>query len=179
MEKDSLTIDELICNLASNDDPTRVKARQSLVIAGRGAVPYLIKALGDKYDSTRAEAVKALAEIGGEEAAPGLVKALQDEEFGIRWAAAEGLIAMNAGSLKALFQALEEKPDSILLREGAHHVIHGLARGELRKYLAPVLVALEGPAPMPQTLMAAHRAMEDMQKAKIPVFAETQFTHKH
>ncbi len=179
MEQDSVSINELICNLASSDDSTRIKARQSLVTMGRRVVPYLIKALGDKYDSTRAEAVKALAEIGGEESAPGLVKALQDEEFGIRWAAAEGLIAMNARSLKALFQALEEKPDSSLLREGAHHVIHGLARGELRKYLAPVLVALEGPAPMPQTLMAVHRAMEDMEKAKIPVLGGTDFTHRH
>ncbi len=167
MEEDSITIDEQICNLASSDDPTRIKARQSLVAIGRRAVPYLIRALEDKYDSTRSEAVKALTEIGGEETAPGLVKALHDEEFGIRWAAAEGLIAMNVRSLKALFQALEEEPDCSLLREGAHHVLHGLARGELRKYLTPVLAAVEGPAPMAQTLVAAYRAMEDMQKAKI------------
>ena len=167
MDKDSQTIDRLIRDLASDDDSKRIEARHSLVIIGRPAVPHLIGALEDKYDSTRSEAVKALAEIGGQEAAPGLAKALQDEEFGTRWAAAEGLIAMNAKGLKALFQALEEKPDSSLLREGAHHVIQGLARGELRKYLMPVLVALEGPAPIPQTLVAAYRAMEDMQKAKI------------
>lgn len=167
MTKDAQTIHNLISDLASYDDSTRKNARFSLVFVGKQAVPRLVEALRDRNDLARWEATKALAEIGDSEAAPALVKALEDEEFGIRWTAAEGLTGMNVKGLRALFLALEEKPDSSLLREGAHHVLYGLARGELKKYIGPVLVALEGAAPIAQTLVAAYRAMEDMRKAKI------------
>jgi HEAT repeat protein len=167
MTKGAQTINNLINDLASDDDSTRKNARYSLVAVGKRAIPRLAEALRDRNDLARREATKALAEIGDSEAAPALVKALEDEEFDIRWTAAEGLTGMNVKGLRALFLALEEKPDSSLLREGAHHVLHYLARGELRKYLVPVLVALEGPAPIAQTLVTAYRAMEDMQKAKI------------
>jgi HEAT repeat protein len=160
-------VNNLICDLVSNDDSTRKHARLSLVAFGKRAVPRLVEALRDRSDQVRWEAAKALAEIGDPDAAPALVKTLEDEEFGIRWTAAEGLIGMNVKSLKPLFLALEQKPDSVLVREGAHHVLHSLARGELRKYLVPVLAAMEGPAPVTQTLVAAFRAMEDLQKAKI------------
>jgi HEAT repeat protein len=167
MNKDAETINNLISDLASDDDSIRKSARFSLVGIGKRAIPHLVEALRERSDLVRWEATKALAEIGDSEVAPALVEALGDEEFGIRWTAAEGLTEMNVKGLRALFLALEQKPDSSLLREGAHHVLHYLARGELKKYLAPVLAALEGPAPIAQTLTAAYRAMEDMQKAKI------------
>jgi HEAT repeat protein len=167
MNKDAETINNLISDLGSDDDSARTNARFSLVAIGKRAIPHLVEVLKDRKDLVRWEAAKVLAEIGDSEAAPALVKVLEDEEFAIRWTAAEGLTGMNVKGLRALFLALEEKPDSSLLREGAHHVLHYLARGELRKYLAPVLAALEGPAPIAQTLVAAYRAMEDMQKAKI------------
>ncbi|HSB06612.1 MAG TPA: HEAT repeat domain-containing protein [Thermodesulfobacteriota bacterium] len=167
MNKDAETINNLISDLASYDDSIRRNARFSLVSIGKRTIPHLIEALRDGSDSVRWEATKALSEIGDPEAAPALVEALGDEEFDIRWTAAEGLTEMNVKGLRALFLALEQKPDSSLLREGAHHVLHSLARGELKKYLAPVVAALEGPAPIAQTLTAAYRAMEDMQKAKI------------
>jgi len=167
MTKDAETINNLISDLASDDDSKRKSARFSLMAIGKRAVPRLVEVLKDRNDLVRWEATKALAEIGDSEAAPALVKALEDEEFGIRWTAAEGLTGMNVKGLRALFLAMEQKPDSSLLREGAHHVLHYLAKGELKKYLAPVLDALEGPAPIVQTLVAAYHAMEDMQKAKI------------
>jgi len=167
MTKDAETINNLISDLASDDDSRRKSARFSLMAIGKRAVPRLVEVLKDRNDLVRWEATKALAEIGDSEAAPALVKALEDEEFGIRWTAAEGLTGMNVKGLRALFLAMEQKPDSSLLREGAHHVLHYLAKGELKKYLAPVLDALEGPAPIVQTLVAAYHAMEDMQKAKI------------
>jgi HEAT repeat protein len=167
MNKDAETINNLISDLGNDEDSTRTNARFSLVAIGKRAVPRLVEILKDRNDLVRWEATKALREIGDPEAAPALVEALEDEEFGIRWTAAEGLTEMNVKGLRALFLALEQKPDSSLLREGAHHVLHYLVRGELKKYLAPVLTALEGPAPIVQTLTAAYRAMEDMQKAKI------------
>ena len=160
-------IKNLISNLASYDDATRMNARMALLAMGKQAVPFVVEALKDRNDLARSEATNVLSEIGDPEAAPALVRTLEDEEFGIRWTAARGLIGMNIKGLRSLFKALEEKPESDLLREGAHHVLHDLAKGELRKYLIPVLVALEGPAPAAQILVAAYRAMEDMEKAKI------------
>ncbi len=129
---------------------------------------------------TRWEATKALGEIGNPESAPGLVKALEDDEFDVRWLAAEGLIKMNIKGLKPLLEALEYRGDSALLREGAHHVFHDLAKGGLRKSLIPVLAgleALEAAAGVPwiphealgvEVSLAARRALEMLQKLKTP-----------
>jgi HEAT repeat protein len=112
VNKDAETINNLISDLASDDNSTRTKARFSLVVVGKRAIPRLVEALGDRTDLVRWEATKALTEIGDSEAAPALVKALEDEEFGIRWMAAEGLTGMNVKGLRALFLAMEQKPDS-------------------------------------------------------------------
>jgi hypothetical protein len=140
-------IEAFIADLASHNDAARVKARHSLVAMGRIAVPSLVEALKNNHNLVRWEAAKALGEIGDPETAPDLIKALEDEDFDVRWLAAEGLIRMNINALKPLLQALENRGDSILLQEGAHHVFHDLAKGALRKYLVPVLAALEGVEP--------------------------------
>ena len=167
MTKDAEMIDHLINDLASYDDSKRKSARDSLTAIGKRAIPRLVEVLKDRNDLARLEATKALAEIGDSEAAPALVKTLEDEEFGIRWTAAEGLAGMRIEGLRALFLALEQKPDEDLLREGAHHVLYFLARGDLKRYVTPVMAALEGPAPIAQTLVAAYRAMQDMREAKL------------
>jgi hypothetical protein len=136
-------IEELIADLASHNDSVRVKARHSLVAMGRIAVSPMVQALKNKSNLVRWEITKALGETGDPETVPALIKALEDEEFDVRWLAAEGLIRMNINALKPLLQALENSGDSILLQEGAHHVFHDLAKGALRKFLVPVLTALE------------------------------------
>jgi HEAT repeat protein len=134
---------------------------------GRKAVPFLVEALKDSDYLRRWEAAKALGEIRDPKAAPALVMALEDEEFDVRWLAAKGLIEMNVKGLKPLFQALIERADSSLIREGAHHVLHDLAKGELRKYLVPVLIALEDMDSAVQVPIAASHALEALTKAKI------------
>jgi HEAT repeat protein len=126
----------------------------------------------------RWEAAEALGEIGDSETAPVLVKALEDEEFDVRWLAAEGLIKMNVRGLKPLLEALEHQRDSGLLREGAHHLFHDLAKGGLRKFVGPVLAALEALEPgeeVPwvarhemevEVPWAAHRALEMLEELK-------------
>ena len=166
-EDTSATLKELIAALGSNDDFIRVEARKALVAMGSKAVPFLIEALKDLSALRRWEAAKALEEIGDPKGAPALVAALEDEEFDVRWLAARGLIEMNIKGLKPLFQALIERADSAMLRQGAHHVLHDLAKGELRIYLAPLLIALEGVEPAIQVPRAVMHAMEGLKKAKI------------
>lgn len=149
----------LISDLSSHNDAARVKARHSLVAMGKAAVPFLTEALKNKNNLMRWETAKALGEIGDPGAAPALVKALEDEEFDVRWLAAEGLIKMNINGLKPLLQALEYRGDSVFLREGAHHVFHDLAKGALRKYLVPVLAALEALEPGEEVPWVARHEM--------------------
>jgi HEAT repeat protein len=143
VEEANTSVEALIANLASHNDSKRVKARHSLVALGKAAVPSLIEALKDSNTLMRWEAAKALGEIGDPGTAPALVRALEDEEFDVRWLAAEALIEMNINALKPLLQALETRGDSAFLQQGAHHVFHDLAKGALRKFLVPVLAALE------------------------------------
>jgi len=77
-----------------------------------------------------------------------------------------------------LLEALERRGDSAFLLEGAHHVFHDLAKGGLRKSLAPVLAALEFLEPGQGVLwasrhefavevpLAARQALEMLEKLK-------------
>jgi len=168
----------LVADLASHNDAVRVKARHSLVAMGKAAVPLLTKALKNENSLTRWEAAKALGEIGDPSTASTLVEALEDEDFDVRWLAAEGLTKMNINALKPLLQTLEKRGDSFFLQEGAHHVFHDLAKGALRKFLAPVLAALEGLEPgegvpwaarhemVVEVPWAARHALDMLEKAK-------------
>jgi HEAT repeat protein len=159
-------IEALIKSLSNKDDGVRVKARHALVAMGKAAVPPLTEALKSSKGLVKWEAAKALGEIGAPEAAPSLVKALEDDQFDVRWLAAIGLIGMNIKGLKPLLHALMHQTDSVFLREGAHHVIHDLTKGELRKYLAPVLAALENIEPAAGCPQAAFHALEMLEKEK-------------
>jgi HEAT repeat protein len=154
------TPEGLIASLASKNDTVRVKARHSLVGMGKAAVPLLAEALKSKNSLTKWEAAKALGEIGDPSTASTLVEALEDEDFDVRWLAAEGLTKMNINALKPLLEALEKHGDSFLLQEGAHHVFHDLAKGALRKFLGPVLAALEELEPGEEVPWAARHEME-------------------
>jgi len=161
------TIKALIADLASHDDVTREKARHSLVAMGRRCVPWLTEALRTGKYLMRWEAAKALGQIAAPEAAPVLVEALEDSESDVRWLAAEGLIKLNVKGLKSLLHALMTKTDSGFLREGAHHVIHDLAKGALRKPLAPVLASLEDVKMTIEAPEAAFKALEILEKNKV------------
>lgn len=161
------TVKNLVKTLSSFNDLSRVEARKALEAIGKPAVPLLIEALKDPNNLTRWEAAKALGEIGDTNAAPALVEALEDEEFDVRWLTAKALIELNIKGLRPLFQSLIEHADSVFLREGAHHVLHDLAKGGLRKYLAPVLIALEDMEPAVQVPVAVSHALKLLINAKI------------
>jgi HEAT repeat protein len=146
-QKNGDRMETWLADLASHNDTIRVKARHALVGMGKAAVPSLIEALKDKNNHIRWEAAKALGEIADPGTTSALVEALEDEDFDIRWLAGEALIKMNIHALRPLLRALETRGSSVFLQEGAHHVFHDLAKGALRKYLAHVLVALEGLEP--------------------------------
>jgi HEAT repeat protein len=148
--RDALSkIESLIANLRSGDGIVRHKARETLTSIGKRAVRQLTPLLKDANDDVRWEAAKALAEIADPKAASKLVATLEDHNFGVRWLAAEGLIALGEDALIPLLEALIKRSDSVWLREGAHHVLHDLSKGDLdlKDLVAPVIAGLEGVDP--------------------------------
>lgn len=137
----------LLASLRSRDGSVRQKARETLTSMGKRAVRQLIPLLEDPKDNVRWEAAKALADIGDARAASSLVTTLEDENTGVRWLAAVGLIAMGRDALVPMLEALMERSDSVWLRDGAHHVLHDLAKGDLEDLLTPIVAALESSDP--------------------------------
>ncbi|HVO70134.1 MAG TPA: HEAT repeat domain-containing protein, partial [Aggregatilineaceae bacterium] len=143
---DPAAIQALMDILCDRNTLKRHRARLLLVDIGLPAVPFLVQALEDPdaEECARWEAAKALSDIGDPMAAPALIDVLgQDEQFGIRWLAAEGLIALGRNGLVPLLNALIQRSNSAWLREGAHHVLRTLAGRGLYAQVAPVLTALE------------------------------------
>jgi hypothetical protein len=165
-KKMAKAIKSLMADLASQDGLVRVRARKSLVGMGNRAVAPLVVALASKKQWVRWEAAKALGQIGDTAATQALIKALEDRMFDVRWLAAEGLISIGHQALVPLLKALLERPDSLWLQEGVHHVLHNLDGGYLNKIIDPVLRALEGFEPSVETPLAARKALEALARKK-------------
>jgi HEAT repeat protein len=160
------TIEQLLAQLYSHDWKTRERARWQLVTLRDLAVFPLIDALEAPDWHVRWEAAKALHDIADARAAPALVKALRDRRFGVRWLASDALIALREASLPSLLSALVHHGDSILLRNGAHHVLRDLSRGhvsrEIVEILRPVVVALESIEPSMAVPLVAQKALDEL-----------------
>jgi HEAT repeat protein len=155
-------IDSLIADLVCDDVITCQKARRQLVVMGHEVVPFLVKELGNEKYWVRWEAAKALGQIGDPAATAALIKALEDKEFDVRWLAAEGLINIGRKAVVPLLKALIANPKSTWLRQGAHHVLHDMDRGDLNKVLRPVMVALEDVEPYVEVPVAARKALDSL-----------------
>lgn len=70
---------------------------------------------------------------------------------------------MRRACLQPLLHALTERAaDSVWLRDGAHHVLHDLAKMGLAEGMAPVLTALEGIEPTATVPGEARRALDTL-----------------
>jgi HEAT repeat protein len=163
---DPAIVSWLIADLASQSPLVRANARQSLVAMRGPAVAPLIEALADPKRQVRWEAAKALSQIADPAAAAALVRSLRDRGFGVRWLAAEGLIALGSKGLVPLLRALIDHSDSVWLRQGAHHVLHDLAKGNLKDLLQPVVAALEDVEPSLEVPVAAGTALRALAPAE-------------
>ena len=152
-------ISSLMSRLSDKDGLVREEARLSLVYIGEPAVVPLIKALSDRRENLRWEAAGALSEIAAPASVPALVEALRDKVFDVRWLAAQGLIAIGREAVVPLLEALMEYPDSVWLRQGAHHVLHDLEEDDLEETLEPVIAALESLDPAVEVQLAARVAL--------------------
>jgi len=152
----------LIADLGSNSEVARKRAESQLRRMGQAAVSPLVQALATSTEYGRGRAARTLGEIGDVTAAPALVKALEDDKFDVRWLAARAVVALRRSGLAALLQALIERPESTLLRESAHHVLHDETAEKWSQQLAPVMQALESSDPVDAVPVAAEKAWQTL-----------------
>ena len=155
----------LLEQLGNEDGTTRHNARIALVTAGNVAVPGLVNKLEHGNGHARWEAAKALTIVRDERAVRALVHALTDEIPGVRWLAAEALATIGRGVLEPLLQAMLEHSHSPWFREGAHHVLTTVGKGDLREVVRPVLRALEGVEPEIGVLVPSHELLKALRVA--------------
>ena len=156
-------IEGLVYDLACDDLTRCWKARARLVEIGKPAVSALVKALSSDDQWLRWKAAKALGDIGDPLAAEPLVRALEDEAVGVRWLAAEGLIYIGDAALMPLLEALLGNPNSVWLRQGAHHVIHDIEKSPgMADILKPLLDSLEEMTPSIDVTLEAWNALEQL-----------------
>ncbi|MBU1101920.1 MAG: HEAT repeat domain-containing protein [Bacteroidetes bacterium] len=163
-KKTGTSKETLVDMLASKISTTRQIARKALVSLGKPAVPLLIKTLeNSKVDHFRWEAAKTLGAIGDIRAIPSLVKALEDRNMDVRWLAAEALNKFKKNAWNSLLEALlESKEDSVLLREGAHHVLRNQKEAGFNDLLVELSRALKSSAAAELTPIAANELLNRM-----------------
>lgn len=154
----------LIDMLRSDSVTQRHRAREQLVALGQAAVPCLVDALRDESPELRWEAAMTLKRLPYPEAAPALAGALEDENGDVRWVAAEALMVQPRKGVRALLEALAQRPESIWLREGSHLALSNLADRSLREQVAPLTKALAEftDTGREEVLFQAEKALERM-----------------
>ena len=163
-----VVVGHLIGALAGDGPLPAREARRALVALGDLAVPYLVEALGHPNPTVRLGVHKVLAVTANETVAPALIRALEDPDGGIRWLAAEGLVAAGPRGLELLLQALIREPQSGWLREGARHVLHAIRRrrGQAVAHTEALERALEQPLPAIGIMVAASESLARLREAR-------------
>ncbi len=174
-------IRHLITNLNNKDLKVSESAHLCLLTLGKEALPLLLEALEDPHKWTRWEALKTLVEMRNPDLAPLLTRELENNDEDVRWLAAEGLMALGKPALPPLLKALIERPKSVWLLQGAHHVLKDLYLGklhdgeskyyalysldrELKQKMRPVLDELENDEPSLKLPLVAAAALDYLQK---------------
>jgi len=163
-EQTKENIVSLVSMLESKDGMLRKKARESLVKIGKPAVSTLISTFrNSKVDQVRWEAIKALGAIVDPKAIPVMVKALEDDYKDVAWLAAVGLIKLKMAAWPALLRALIKRgPDSLMLRQGAHHILHEQRGGKHSELLEVLLNALESETAEESSPPAAYNLLAEI-----------------
>jgi len=134
------------------------------VAMGKPAVSSLTRVLqNSKEDHMRWEAAKTLGAIGDIRSIPSLVKALEDSDQGVVWLAAEALGKFKKIAWPPLLRALvKSEKDSVLLRQGAHHVLRKQKEDGFNDLLVILRTALESSTASESTPFAASNLLKRM-----------------
>ena len=98
---------------------------------------------GSRKELERVTAVSYLVEAGTPEAIDALISVLSDDDYGVRWAAAEGLAKLGAKAAPAVLRAILSPDADDRLREAAHHIFKQNSDLLIRSEAKPLVRALE------------------------------------
>lgn len=103
-----MSIHEILNKKLSSSDPEeRREAAVDLGRSGRGAIPPLLRAIGDPDWRVRKTAVEALAAFGGADVVAGLIASLAaHDNAGMRNSAIEALVQIGGAAVDAMLNAL-------------------------------------------------------------------------
>jgi len=132
-----------IRDLGSPNGLRRQHARLAMVAIGEPVIDILAVLAMHPQWIIRWEAVKALAQMKNPVTAPLLINALEDNFESIRWVAVHGLIALGKQGLISLLEALSTYRLSVMIRQGAHHVIMELSKQYSLSGMEELMVSLE------------------------------------
>lgn len=132
-----------IRELGSPNGLRRQYARLAMVAIGEPVIDILAVLAMHPQWIIRWEAVKALAQMKNTVTAPLLINALEDNFESIRWVAAHGLIALGKQGLISLLQALSSYKLTVMMRQGAHHVIKELSKQYSLSGMEELMASLE------------------------------------
>jgi len=124
------SIQQLIKILGSKKGMERKKARKILVEKGSDVINPLVDLLDHPKHVIRWEAMMTLKEIGDQSLIPLFISKLDDDESDIRWIASEGLVKLGTDVVNPLLKILMEKPDSVFILAGAHHIFSDLHKNK-------------------------------------------------
>lgn len=158
-------VEALLHELASRDAHQRWEARNQLSKMGEPVVPLLIQLLGDRSGDMRWEAAATLRHMHDPAATDALITALDDSRRGVRWLAAEGLIAIGRPVVEPLLRALIANPSDYCLLQGAHHVLAAVCGQPEDAPCTAVIKALKGPSPELTVPIAAYHALDALASA--------------
>ena len=152
----------LIEALKDDDGATRQAARTTLVVLGKPAVSSLNRALqNSKLGHARWEAVKTLDAIGDVRSIPSMVTALEDSDADVAWSAAEALRQFKKAAWPPLLRALLKRgADSVMLRQGAHHVLRDQKEPGFTVLLPNLVKAMESGSVPESTTVAAYEILK-------------------
>ena len=93
-----------------------------------------------------------------------MIAQLASEDGIVRVKARERLVAFKARAVIPLIDILSDEHHWV--REGVHHVLHDMNKGNLHEILLPVLAALEGNNPALEVPLAAQTALAGIEKRR-------------
>jgi HEAT repeat protein len=154
----------LMDTLENKDGAVRQKARSALIAVGKPAVSTLTRALqNSKQYHVRWEVVKTLDAIGDARAIPSMVRALEDSDADVAWSSAEALRKFKSAAWQPLLRALiDSGTDSVLLRQGAHHILRNQKEPGFTVLLAKLVKAIEFGTVPESASLAAYEILKRM-----------------
>ncbi len=113
-------------------------------------------------EEKRAAAAHYLGENGTEETAYVLVSALDDDDYGVHWAASEGLAQLGDAAMPALLKRLISPDCSPRVIHGAKHVFHTSSSPAVRAETKQLVKAIHGSAQDIAVMRAASNLLQKL-----------------